>query len=61
MKVLTVFSAFFIPLTFIVGLYGMNFDNLPELHFKYGYLYVWIVMITIVLGLLVYFKKRKWY
>lgn len=61
MKVLTVFSAFFIPLTFIVGVYGMNFDNLPELHLKYGYLYVWILMISIVLGLLVYFRKRKWY
>ncbi|HEY3373340.1 MAG TPA: magnesium/cobalt transporter CorA [Prolixibacteraceae bacterium] len=61
MKVLTVFSAFFIPLTFIVGVYGMNFDNLPELHLKYGYLYVWILMIAIVLGLLVYFRKRKWF
>ncbi|HAH22461.1 MAG TPA: magnesium and cobalt transport protein CorA [Prolixibacteraceae bacterium] len=61
MKVLTVFSAFFIPLTFIVGVYGMNFDNLPELHLKYGYLYVWILMISIVLGLLVYFRKRKWF
>lgn len=61
MKVLTVFSAFFIPLTFIAGVYGMNFDFFPELHFKYGYLYVWILMIVIVLGLLVYFRKRKWF
>ena len=61
MKVLTVFSAFFIPLTFVAGVYGMNFDHFPELHFKYGYLYVWILMISIVLGLLVYFRKRKWF
>jgi len=61
MKVLTVFSAFFIPLTFVAGVYGMNFDHFPELHFKYGYLYFWILAFTIVIGFLVYFKKRKWY
>ncbi len=61
MKVLTVFSAFFIPLTFVAGVYGMNFENLPELHFKYGYLYFWIFMLLIVIGLLAYFRKRKWF
>jgi len=61
MKVLTVFSAFFIPLTFVAGVYGTNFDYLPEIHFKYGYLYFWMLMIAIVLGLLVYFIKRKWF
>ncbi len=61
MKVLTVFSAFFIPLTFVAGVYGTNFDYLPELHLKYGYLYFWILLIVIVLGLLVYFRKRKWF
>ena len=61
MKVLTVFSAFFIPLTFFAGVYGMNFDYLPELHLKFGYLYFWILMIFIVIGLLVYFRKRKWF
>ena len=61
MKVLTVFSAFFIPLTFVAGVYGMNFDNLPELHFKYGYLYFWIILVVITLGLLIYFRKRKWF
>ncbi len=61
MKVLTIFSAFFIPLTFVAGVYGMNFDNFPELHFKYGYLYFWILMIVITLGLVVYFRKRKWF
>ena len=61
MKVLTVFAAFFIPLTFVAGVYGMNFDNFPELHYKYGYLFFWILVISIVLGLLVYFKRRKWF
>jgi magnesium transporter len=61
MKVLTIFSAFFIPLTFIAGVYGTNFDNLPELHFKYGYLYFWILMLLITAGLIIYFKKRKWF
>jgi magnesium transporter len=61
MKVLTVFSAFFIPLTFVAGVYGMNFDVLPELHLKYGYLYFWVVVVLIVMGLLVYFKKKKWF
>jgi len=61
MKVLTVFSAFFIPLTFFAGVYGMNFDYLPEMHLKFGYLYFWILMIFIVIGLLVYFRKRKWF
>lgn len=61
MKVLTVFSAFFIPLTFVAGVYGMNFDVFPELHLKYGYLYFWIVSIAIVIALIVYFKKKKWF
>ncbi|MDP2337190.1 MAG: magnesium/cobalt transporter CorA [Bacteroidota bacterium] len=61
MKVLTIFSAFFIPLTFIAGVYGMNFDNLPELHFKYGYLYFWILLVIITLSLIIYFKRRKWF
>jgi len=61
MKVLTVFSAFFIPLTFFAGVYGMNFDNFPELRFEYGYLYFWIGMILITLALLVYFRRKKWF
>jgi len=60
MKVLTVISTFFIPLTFIVGVYGMNFDNMPELHTKYGYYFVWLAMIITVLSLLYYFRKKDW-
>jgi len=49
MKVLTVFTAIFVPLTFIVGVYGMNFDNMPELHATYGYFYTWGVMLCVAL------------
>ena len=59
MKVLTIMATLFIPLTFITGLYGMNFD-MPELHWQYGYLGVWIVMISLTVGLLVFFRKREW-
>jgi len=61
MKVLTVFSAFFIPLTFVAGVYGTNFEYLPEIKLKFGYLYFWMLLVTITMGLLVYFKKRKWF
>ncbi len=61
MKVLTIFSAFFIPMSFFAGVYGTNFDNLPELHYKYGYLYFWILMLLIIISLVVYFKRRKWF
>lgn len=60
MKVLTVVSAIFIPLTFIVGVYGMNFDNMPELHYKYGYHIVWGAMTVVAISLVVYFIKRGW-
>ena len=60
MKVLTIIATIFIPLTFIAGIYGMNFDNIPELHYKYSYQILWIVMIVIFLGMLYYFKRKKW-
>jgi magnesium transporter len=60
MKVLTVFASIFIPLTFIAGIYGMNFDYMPELHVKWAYPTLWIAFITIPVVLLVYFKKKKW-
>ncbi|WP_419211547.1 magnesium/cobalt transporter CorA [Maribacter sp. X9] len=60
MKVLTIMASIFIPLTFIAGIYGMNFDNMPELHYKYGYYCVWGVMIILFVGMIFYFKKKKW-
>lgn len=61
MKILTIYSVIFMPLTLLVGIYGMNFDVMPELHWKYGYLGVWILMISISFGLIGYFKKMKWF
>jgi magnesium transporter len=60
MQVLTVITTIFVPLTFLAGMYGMNFDNIPELHFKYGYFYLWGFMIAIAIALLFYFRKKKW-
>ncbi len=60
MKVLTIITTIFIPLSFIAGIYGMNFDNLPELHWKYSYFVLWGIMISIALGMVFYFKKKKW-
>ncbi|CAM4124370.1 magnesium/cobalt transporter CorA [Flavobacterium sinopsychrotolerans] len=61
MKTLTIVSAIFIPLTFIVGVYGMNFENMPELRREYGYHTVMAIMILIGIGMIVYFKKRRWF
>ena len=61
MKTLTVVSAIFIPLTFIVGVYGMNFENMPELKSAYGYFIVLAAMFTLVIGMVYYFKKRNWF
>ena len=58
MRVLTVVSTLFIPLTFVVGVYGMNFEHMPELRWRYGYAAVWVVMIAIAVGMYVYFKRR---
>ena len=60
MKVLTVISTVFIPVTFIAGVYGMNFDFMPELKSPYGYYTTWGVMLFIMIALLVYFKRKRW-
>jgi magnesium transporter len=60
MKFLTVFSVVFIPLTFIAGIYGTNFDNVPELHYEYSYFIMWGVMIIVAVSMLLYFKNKKW-
>ena len=61
MRVLTVFSVFFMPLTFIVGVYGMNFDVMPELRWPFGYLAVWGVMVAVTGGLYWWFKRRGFF
>ncbi len=60
MRLLTVVSTIFIPITFIVGVYGMNFKYMPELETHWAYPAVWGLMLTIVIGMLVYFKRKKW-
>jgi magnesium transporter len=60
MKVLTLIATIFIPLTFVAGVYGMNFKYMPELTWQYGYFTVWGVMIVMVLLMLLYFRKRQW-
>jgi magnesium transporter len=61
MKTLTIVSSIFIPLTFIVGVYGMNFDNMPELRNPNGYFIVLGVMALLVVLMVYYFKKRNWF
>lgn len=61
MKVLAVISTIFMPLTFIVGIYGMNFDSMPELHSRLGYPLVMVVMGVILFGMISYFKYKKWF
>jgi magnesium transporter len=60
MKVLTIFAAIFIPLTFIAGIYGTNFEYLPELHFRYSYFYFWGVLLAVAAAMLYYFKRKGW-
>ena len=60
MKVLTIFSAIMLPLTFIAGVYGMNFDNMPELHSRYGYFATIMVMLAVAGGMLWFFWSRGW-
>lgn len=61
MRTLTIFSVIFIPLTFIVGVYGTNFDYIPELNWTFGYFAMWGVMIIISAFMLWYFRRKKWF
>lgn len=61
MRVLTIISVIFIPITFIVGVYGTNFENVPELHWHHGYFIMWAVMVFTTLGMLWFFKRKKWF
>jgi magnesium transporter len=59
-RMLTIISTIFMPLTFIVGVYGMNFDFMPELNWKYGYFMVWAIMGLITISMISFFKYKKW-
>lgn len=61
MKVLTIIATIFIPLTFIVGLYGMNFEYMPELKFRWGYPAVLLIMVAVSIFMILYFKRKKWF
>ncbi len=61
MKALTIVSTIFLPLSFVAGVYGMNFHYMPELSWKWGYPLVWVVFLLIAGGMLYFFKKRKWF
>ena len=60
MKVLTIMASIFIPLTFVAGIYGMNFQYMPELDWKYGYFTIWGIMILIFVSMLIFFQRKKW-
>lgn len=60
MKVLTIMSSIFIPVTFVAGVYGMNFEFMPELKSPYGYAITWGIMLTMMIGQIIYFKRKKW-
>ncbi|PNR88062.1 magnesium transporter [Petrotoga sp. 9T1HF07.CasAA.8.2] len=61
MRILTIISTIFIPLSFIAGIYGMNFENMPELHWKFGYFLILGIMATIAVIMIIIFKKKKWF
>jgi len=60
MKVLTIMATIFIPLTFVAGIYGMNFKYMPELEWKWSYPVLWILLVVIFCGMMLYFKRKKW-
>lgn len=60
MKVLAIYSVYFLPITFIAGVYGMNFDNMPELHTKYGYFFILGLMALVVICTFIYARRKQW-
>ncbi len=60
MKVLTIIGTIFIPLTFVAGVYGMNFKYMPELDWRLAYPVIWVVMIVITIIMIIYFRRKKW-
>jgi magnesium transporter len=60
MKVLTIISTIFMPLTFVVGVYGMNFEYMPELRERWGYPLVWLVMISLAAAMFLFFRRKGW-
>jgi len=61
MKVLTVIATIFIPLTFVAGIYGMNFEFMPELKWRFGYLFFWGIIVAVGVGMLAFFRRKKWF
>jgi magnesium transporter len=61
MKALTIVSTIFLPLAFVAGVYGMNFDYMPELHWRYGYLMAWAIFLIIPLTMILFFKRKGWF
>ena len=60
MKVLTIIATLFIPITFIAGIYGMNFEIMPELKLRWAYPAVWVIIIAVTVGMVGYFRRKKW-
>jgi magnesium transporter len=60
MKVLTIISTIFIPITFLVGLYGMNFVHMPEIRWRWGYAFAWALILASVGAMFAFFRRRKW-
>ena len=60
MRVLTIMASIFIPLTFMAGIYGMNFENMPELHHAWGYPFLLVAMVVVAAGMIVYFRRKGW-
>lgn len=61
MKTLTVIATLFIPLTFVAGVYGMNFEHMPELHWRWAYPALWAFMVIVAIAMLMYFKRKRWF